>query len=128
LKRLALTLVMFSTLLGLGFVAMAQDSTPTAPDNSAVNVRDRAPGAMTAGQQSNSTSDVELTRKIRRAVVQDHSLSMLAHNVKIISTNGSVMLRGPVKTEEEKTAIANKAQAIAGAGKVDNQLEVKGLK
>jgi hyperosmotically inducible protein len=128
LKRLALTLVMFSTLLGLGFVAMAQDSTPTAPDNSAVNVRDRAPGAMTAGQQSNSKSDVELARKIRRAVVQDHSLSMLAHNVKIISTNGSVMLRGPVKTEEEKTAIANKAQAIAGAGKVDNQLEVKGLK
>jgi hyperosmotically inducible periplasmic protein len=119
---------MFSTLLGLGVVAMAQDSTPTAPDNSAVNVRDRAPGAMTAGQQSNSTSDVELTRRIRRAVVQDHSLSMLAHNVKIISTNGAVMLRGPVKTEEEKTAIANKAQAIAGAGKVDNQLEVKGLK
>ena len=128
MKRLALTLVMFSTLLGLGVVAMAQDSTPTAPDNSAVNVRDRAPGAMTAGQQSNSTSDVELTRRIRRAVVQDHSLSMLAHNVKIISTNGSVMLRGPVKTEEEKTAIANKAHAIAGAGKVDNQLEVKGLK
>ena len=128
MKRLALTLVMFSTLLGLGFVAMAQDSTPPAPDNSAVNVRDRAPGAMTAGQQSNSTSDVELTRRIRRAVVQDHSLSMLAHNVKIISTNGAVMLRGPVKTEEEKTAIANKAQAIAGAGKVDNQLEVKGLK
>jgi len=128
LKRLALTQVMFSTLLGLGFVAMAQDSTPPAPDNSAVNVRDRAPGAMTAGQQSNSTSDVELTRRIRRAVVQDHSLSMLAHNVKIISTNGAVMVRGPVKTEEEKTAIANKAQAIAGAGKVDNQLEVKGLK
>jgi hyperosmotically inducible periplasmic protein len=128
LKRLALTLVMFSTLLKLGFVAMAQDSTPRAPDNSAVNLRDRAPGAMTAGQQSNSTSDVELTRRIRRAVVQDHSLSMLAHNVKIISTNGAVMLRGPVKTEEEKTAIANKAQAIAGAGKVDNQLEVKGLK
>ena len=128
MKRLALTLVMLSTLLKLGFVAMAQDSTPPAPDNSAVNVRDRAPGAMTAGQQSNSTSDVELTRRIRRAVVQDHSLSMLAHNVKIISTNGAVMLRGPVKTEEEKTAIANKAQAIAGAGKVDNQLEVKGLK
>ena len=128
MKRLALTLVMFSTLLKLGFVAMAQDSTPRAPDNSAVNIRDRAPGAMTAGQQSNSTSDVELTRRIRRAVVQDHSLSMLAHNVKIISTNGAVMLRGPVKTEEEKTAIANKAQAIAGAGKVDNQLEVKGLK
>ena len=105
---------------------MAQDSPPAAPDNSAVNVRDRAPGAMTAGQQSNAKSDVEITREIRRAVVKDHSLSILAHNVKIVSANGSVTLRGPVKTEEEKTAIASKAQAIAGAGKVDDQLEVKG--
>jgi hyperosmotically inducible periplasmic protein len=107
---------------------MAQDSTPTAPDNSAVNVRDRAPGAMTASQQSNAKSDVELIRKIRRAVVRDQSLSVLAHNVKIVSVNGSVTLRGPVKTEEEKTAIASKAQGIAGADKVDNQLEVKGQK
>jgi hyperosmotically inducible periplasmic protein len=105
---------------------MAQDSLPAAPDNSAVNVRDRAPGAMTAGQQSNAKSDVEIAREIRRAVVKDRSLSMLAHNVKIVSANGSVTLRGPVKTEEEKTAIASKAQAIAGAGKVDDQLEVKG--
>jgi osmotically-inducible protein OsmY len=105
---------------------MAQDSLPAVPDNSAVNVRDRAPGAMTAGQQSNAKSDVEIAREIRRAVVKDHSLSMLAHNVKIVSANGSVTLRGPVKTEEEKTAIASKAQAIAGASKVDDQLEVKG--
>jgi osmotically-inducible protein OsmY len=104
---------------------MAQESPPPAPDNSAVNVRDRAPGAMTADQQSNAKSDVELTRRIRRAVVKDHSLSMLAHNVKIVSANGSVTLRGPVKTEEEKSAVASKAQAIAGAGNVNNQLEVK---
>jgi hyperosmotically inducible protein len=126
LKRIALMLVLSWSLLGLGSVAMAQDSPPVASDNSAVNVRDRAPEAMTAGEQSNAKSDVELTRKIRRAVVKDHSLSMLAHNVKIVSANGSVILRGPVKTEEEKTAIASKAQAIAGADKVDNQLEVKG--
>jgi hyperosmotically inducible protein len=126
LKRIALTLVLSSALVGLGSVAMAQNSTPVAPDNSAVNVRDRAPEAMTAGQQSNAKTDVELTRQIRRAVVKDDSLSTMAHNVKIISANGSVTLRGPVKTEEEKTAIASKAQAIAGADKVDNQLEVKG--
>jgi hyperosmotically inducible periplasmic protein len=126
LKRIALTLILSSVLLGLGTVTMAQDSAPAAPDNTAVNARDRAPGAMTAGQQSNATSDVELTRKIRQAVVGDDSLSILAHNVKIVSANGGVTLRGPVKTEEEKTAIASKAQAIAGAGKVDNQLEVKG--
>jgi osmotically-inducible protein OsmY len=126
LKRIALTLVLSWSLLGLGSVALAQNPTPVPPDNSGVNVRDRDAGAMTAGQQSNAKSDVELTRKIRRAVVKDGSLSMLAHNVKIISANGSVTLRGPVKTEDEKTAIASKAQAIAGADKVDNQLEVKG--
>ena len=126
MKRIALTLVLSSVLLGLGTVTMAQESAPVAPDNSAVNVRDRDPGAMKAGEQSNAKSDVELTRQIRRAVVKDQSLSMLAHNVKIVTANGSVTLRGPVKTEEEKTAIASKAQQIAGADKVDNQLEVKG--
>ena len=128
MKKTVLTLSLSSALLGLATVTMAQDSAPPAPDNSAVNVRDRAPGAMTADQQSNAKSDLELTRRIRRAVVKDHSLSMLAHNVKIVSANGSVTLRGPVKTEEEKTAIASKAQAIAGAGNVNNQLEVKAQK
>ena len=126
MKRLVLAFVFSGVLLGTGAAAMAQDATPVAPDNSAVNARDRDTGAMTAGQQSNVKSDVELTRKIRRAVVADHSLSMMAHNVKIVSANGSVILRGPVKTEEEKNIIASKAGAIAGADKVDNQLEVKG--
>jgi hyperosmotically inducible protein len=126
LKRLALTLVLSLALFGVGSVAIAQNPPPVSPDNSAINARDRNPQAMTAGQQSNATSDVELTRKIRRAVVNDHSLSMLAHNIKIISANGRVILRGPVKTEQEKTVVASKAQAIAGADKVDNQLEVKG--
>jgi len=125
LKKLALTLVLSSALLALGNVTMAQDSRPVAPDNSAVNVRDRDPNAMTAGEQSTAKSDVELTREIRRAVVKDDSLSTLAHNVKIVAANGAVTLRGPVNTEQEKVAIASKAQAIAGANKVDNQLEVK---
>jgi len=125
LKKIAVALVLSSALLGLGTASMAQDPNAAAPDNSAVNVRDRAPDAMTAGQQSNAKSDVELTREIRRAVVKDDSLSTLAHNVKIVAANGSVILRGPVKTEQEKVDIANKAQAIAGANKVDNQLEVK---
>jgi hyperosmotically inducible protein len=127
LKQTALSLVLSAALLGMGTVTMAQDSPPlVAPDNSGVNLRDRASGTMTADQQSNSKSDVELTREIRKAVVKDSSLSMLAHNVKIVSVNGSVTLRGPVKTEEEKTVIARKAKAIAGADKVVNQLEVKG--
>jgi len=71
LKKLALTLVLSSALLALGNVTMAQDSKPVAPDNSAVNVRDRDPNAMTAGEQSTAKSDVELTREIRQAVVKD---------------------------------------------------------
>jgi hyperosmotically inducible protein len=124
LKRIALVLLLYTPLLALCGETFAQSTTP-APDNSGVNARDRDNGAMTAGEQSNAKSDVELTRKIRRAVVKDHSLSMMAHNVKIIAVNGAVTLRGPVKTEQEKDAIAAKATAIAGADKVDNQLEVK---
>jgi hyperosmotically inducible periplasmic protein len=125
LKKIALALVLSSALLGMGTATMAQDSTNAAPDNTAVNARDRNADAMTADQQSNAKSDVELTREIRRAVVKDDSLSTLAHNVKIITDNGMVTLRGPVKTEQEKVAIANKAQEIAGPNKVDDQLEVK---
>jgi hyperosmotically inducible protein len=110
LKRLALTLILSVALFGVGTVAMAQDS---------------APPATSAIQQSNSKTDLALTRKIRRAVMRDKSLSTLAHNVKIVSVNGSVTLLGPVDSEAEKDTIASKAQAIAGADKVDNQLVVK---
>jgi osmotically-inducible protein OsmY len=125
LKRIALMLVLSSALLGLSTVTSAQDSKPIAPDNSAVNVRDRDPEAMTADQQSNTKSDLALTSQIRQAVVNDASLSMLAHNVKIISENGRVTLRGPVNSRKEKIAIAREARAIAGKRNVDNQLEVK---
>jgi hyperosmotically inducible periplasmic protein len=125
LKTIALTLLLSSALLSLGGVTRAQDSVPAARDNSAVNVRDRAAGAMTADQQSNTKSDVTLSSDIRGAVVKDKSLSVTAHNVKIITVNGKVTLRGPVNTQEEKTTIASDAQAIAGANNVDNQLEVK---
>jgi len=126
MKHVASVLGLSVSLVGLATVTMAQDSKPVAPNNSAVNVRDRNPAAMTADQQSNNKADMELTRQIRRAVMKDDSLSTMAHNVKIMSANGEVTLRGPVKTEHEKTVVASKAQAIAGVDKVDNQLEVKG--
>jgi len=124
LKRSMLMFVTALALLGLCSISFAQEPAP-APDNSGVNVRDRNPAAVTAGEQSNAKSDVELTRQIRRAVMKDNSLSMTAHNVKIITANGAVTLRGPVKSEQEKTVIGQKAEAIAGADKVDNELEVK---
>lgn len=124
MKLLAWTLMIASALCGSS-VALAQNAA-ISPDNSAVNARDRNPVAKTAGEQSNDKSDIETTRKIRQAVVKNDALSVMAHNIKIITVNGAVTLRGPVKTQEEKLTIVNAAQQIAGTNKVDNQLEVKG--
>jgi len=122
LKRIALSLLLSSALVGFGGFAIAQEA---APDNTAVNARDKLAGAVTPDQQSNSPNDLQLTSEIRRAVVKDDSLSTLAHNVKIITANGSVTLRGPVQNEAEKTSIADKAKALAGPDKVNDELEVK---
>ena len=93
-------------------------------DDTGKNVRDRDENSVTAGQQSNEKRDVEITRQIRRAIVKDKSLSTNAHNVKIVTSDRAVTLRGPVKSEGEKAAIQKKAEKVAGAGKVDNQLEI----
>jgi hyperosmotically inducible periplasmic protein len=98
----------------------------TAPDNTGRNVRDRGGDTLTPGDQSESQADRTLTQQIRKAVVADESLSITAKNIKIITTNGVVTLRGPVKDSLEKENIEAKAQQIAGTSKIDNQLEVKG--
>jgi hyperosmotically inducible periplasmic protein len=93
-------------------------------DNTGRNVRDRDEDAKTADQQSNSKEDLEITRKIRRAIVEDKSLSTSAHNVKIVTVDGVVTLRGPVASTKEKASVAAKAEKVAGVNKVENQLEV----
>ena len=106
--------------------AIAQNA-PDA-DNTKKNERDRSGETQTSGDQSNSQGDVKTTAAIRRAVVKDDSLSSMAKNVKIITANGTVTLRGPVKTDAEKAKIAELAQSAAGNAKIDNQLEVKASK
>jgi hyperosmotically inducible protein len=95
------------------------------PDNTRVNKRDTAPGAPTPMDQGNGSSDLKITQQIRQAVVADGSLSFTAKNVKIITQNGKVTLRGPVKTDQERSAIEASARKVAGDSNVDNQLEVK---
>lgn len=95
-------------------------------DNADVNVRDRHVSKPTAGQQSNDARDVKLTRAIRKAVVDDDSLSVYAHNVRIVTRTGVVILRGPVKSEQERNKIAEKARRVPGVVRVDNQLEIGG--
>ncbi len=95
------------------------------PDNTKVNKGDSNPGAVTADQQKTNATDQEITRNIRKAVIADKSLSTYAHNVKIITQNGAVTLRGPVRSESEKQSVVAKAVAVAGADKVTDQLSVK---
>jgi osmotically-inducible protein OsmY len=101
--------------------AIAQDKPA---DNSAMNQRDRSGETKTSGDQSNSSGDIKITAAIRRAVVHDKSLTMTAKNVKIITENGMVTLRGPVKTEEEKATVARLATQAAPQAHIDNQIEV----
>ena len=99
------------------------DNTPA--DNTKLNVRDRNANEPTADRQKDNRSDREITQQVRKAIVKDKSLSTYAHNVKVITQNGMVMLKGPVRSEEEKKAIAAKAAEVAGQDKVTNQLDVK---
>jgi osmotically-inducible protein OsmY len=99
-------------------------TTGPAPDNSGVNVRDRAPDAKTAGAAGQTKSDVQLAADIRKGIM-DTKMSMNAKNSKIVVQSGKVTLRGPVKTQEEKDAIGRIAIDVAGAANVDNQLEVE---
>lgn len=95
-----------------------------APDNSAVNVRDRNDQTKTAGDQAENEADRTISQNIRKELSADDSLSTNGKNVKIITADGKVTLRGPVKSDAEKSAIAGKAQQVAGVKNVDNQLEI----
>ena len=96
------------------------------PDNTKVNEQDRATSEPTADQQKNNRTDLDLTKNIRKSIMDDKSLSTYAHNVKVISQNGTVTLEGPVKSDDEKKAVLSKAVAVAGsADKVVDQMSVK---
>jgi hyperosmotically inducible protein len=96
------------------------------PDNTKVNKQDRDTNQPTADRQKNNASDLELTKNIRRSIMEDKALSTDAHNVKVISQDGTVTLKGPVKSEAEKSAIVSKAVSLAGgADKVVDQMSVK---
>ena len=102
-----------------------RSSQPAEADNSRVNQRDRNGSTLTPMDQGPSAADRKITRDIRQAVMNDSSLSFIAKNVKIITINGKVTLRGPVKTEAERTAIEAAARKVVGGGAlVDSQLEL----
>ncbi|HVV02542.1 MAG TPA: BON domain-containing protein [Verrucomicrobiae bacterium] len=95
-----------------------------APNNTARNIRDRGGATLTPLDQSEDYPDLMATSRIRRAIMNDRSLSFTAKNVKIVTVNGEVTLRGPVNRQQEKVDIAAAARRIAGPGNVNDQLEV----
>ena len=119
----AAMVLLFSTYLT---VPSRAQSDGVKPDNTKVDQRDKDPGEATADQQKMNPADRALTAKIRKSVMADKSLTTYGHNVKIISQNGTVTLKGPVKSDDEVRSIM--AKAIEGAGNADkvvNQMSVK---
>jgi hyperosmotically inducible periplasmic protein len=129
LKRRMRSLLLISSLLASGTLLIAQQpagqDAPVPADNTKVNQRDQNANEPTADQQANNRSDRDITQQIRQAIVKDKSLSTYAHNVKIITQNGQVTLKGPVRSEDEKRAVETKATEIAGENKVTSELAIK---
>jgi len=120
-----LSLVGATLFLSASLVAgsVQQDQQP-APDNSKTNQGDASKGAMTAQQQKMDPADRNITKQIRSSIYKDKSLSTYAHNIKIITQDGKVTLKGPVRSADDKASIAAKAIAVVGADNVTDQLEV----
>ena len=124
MKRTILALACLSA-VSLAASAAADNET-TKADNTAVNERDRSGDTQTSGDQSNSSADLKISQAIRQALMKDSELSTTAKNVKIITNNGQVTLRGPVKSAQEKAKIDQLAKSAAGGAHIDDQLDVKG--
>lgn len=116
MKNILIVLLLAST-------AFAQ--TPNQKAMQPDNTRRNADEKITAENQGGSAADREMTKNIRREIVKTDSLSAMAKNVKVITIDGKVTLRGPVHSDQEKTMIGSLAENVAGKGKVTNQLEVK---
>jgi osmotically-inducible protein OsmY len=119
------TLLALACLSAFSLAALAGNE-KTEPDNTAINERDRSGETKTSGDQSNSSADLKTTQAIRQALMKDGELSMTAKNIKVITANGHVTLRGPVKTAQEKAKIDQLAKSAAGRVQIDNQLDVEG--
>ncbi len=117
----------FLLCLSASGLVFAQSTDPqTKPDNSKINQRDRNADEATADQQKMNPADRDLTARIRKDIMADKTLSTYAHNVKVISQDGMVTLKGPVRSDEEmRTILAKAAEAAGGKEKVNNEMSVK---
>jgi osmotically-inducible protein OsmY len=122
------TLLALTCLSAFSLAVVADDNEKAKPDNTETNERDRSGETKTSGDQSNSSADLKITQAIRQALMKDSELSTTAKNIKIITANRQVTLRGPVKTAQEKAKVDQIARSAAGGAQIDDQLDVKGSK
>jgi hyperosmotically inducible periplasmic protein len=128
-SRSPLPMLGVSLLIAIGLFAVPKASSfgmqqEQQPDNTRMNRGDASKDATTADQQKMNPNDREMSRKIRAEIMKDKSLSTYAHNVKIITQDGKVTLKGPVRSQDEKTSVETKAAAIAGDGNVTSEIEI----
>jgi hyperosmotically inducible periplasmic protein len=121
----ALSATLLITGCALAGAQQTTDQSATPADNTKMNQRDRNANEATADQQKVNRSDRDITQQIRKSIVSDKSLSTYGHNVKVITQNGMVTLKGPVRSEDEKKAVEAKAAEVAGADKVTNEIDVQ---
>lgn len=129
MKTAALSLALMFLMVGCSKDNQSKNDQPTQSaavdvDNTGRNVRDRNDLTKTPTDQSENEADRAITQSIRQNIMADPSLSTNAKNVKVITVDGTVTLRGPVKSEKEKADIVAKAQQIAGVKRVEDQLEI----
>jgi hyperosmotically inducible periplasmic protein len=122
----ALALMTFASLPACDRMDSSSTSTPPAKaDNTAVNERDREGLTTLPADQVESAEDLAVTQQIRKSLTESTGFSTNAQNIKIVTANGRVTLRGPVDTVAERDRIILIATSIAGEGNVDDQLELK---
>jgi hyperosmotically inducible protein len=74
--------------------------------------------------QGSTVAEANITASIRKGIMADDLLSSAGTTVKVTTVGSKVTLRGPVKSDQAKVAIAAIATRTAGVREVDNQLEV----
>jgi len=114
--------------LAIAATELAATETPTVHDgdasNTSINKRDRDDKTLTPMDQMNNESDLKITQEIRQALMKGE-FSLDAKNIKVITRNGAVTLRGPVETAAELEKISVLVKAMPGIKSIDNQLQVK---
>jgi len=121
IKRTSVTLAGVTI---MNLTALAADQKVDA-NNTATNQRDRSGETKTSGDQSNTSADLQITQAIRRGLMKDDNLSSDAKNIKVITANGQVTLRGPVNNAREKTKVEQIVKSAAGDAQIVDQLDVK---